>query len=55
MPLDDLTVAERKIVHECLRASVEGPFFPDWEFGTIFGIEREEVEEVLRFCPNEMS
>jgi hypothetical protein len=26
--------------------------FPDWEFGTIFGIERGEVKEVLNAWPD---
>lgn len=52
MSLDDLTVAEREIVHECLKASVEGPFFSDWEFHALFGIERGEVKQVLKSWPN---
>jgi hypothetical protein len=36
---------------ECLRAAVEGPFFPDWEFGTIFGLERDDVKRILTAWP----
>jgi hypothetical protein len=52
MVLDELTVAEREVVRECLKASVEGPFFPDWEFGVLFGVERERARKVLKAWPN---
>jgi hypothetical protein len=35
-----------------LRAAVEGPFFPEWEFGTIFGLSRDEVRQVLSSWPD---
>src|SRR5512133_4344993 len=50
--LANLDKRERHIVGECLRAAVKGPFFPDWEFETIFGLEREEVGQVLSSWPN---
>lgn len=49
--LANLDEAEREVVRECLRATVEGPFFPDWEFSTIFGLERDEVRRVLLSWP----
>jgi hypothetical protein len=51
MPLADLSEAERDIVRECLRAAVEGSFFPEWEFHTLFGIDREELRVVLNSWP----
>jgi hypothetical protein len=51
MPLTDLNAAERNIVKECLRAAVDGPFFPDWEFHSLFGLERAEVKKVLQSWP----
>lgn len=51
MSLFDLSDAEREIVRECLRAAVEGPFFPDWEFQTLFGLERREVRTILSLWP----
>lgn len=51
MPLADLDDREREVVRECLRAAVEGPFFPEWEFGTIFGLQRDEVRQVLLSWP----
>ncbi len=51
MPLADLDDQERDVVRQCLRAAVEGPFFPEWEFHTIFGLERSEVNGVLLSWP----
>jgi hypothetical protein len=39
------------IIAESLRAAVVGPFFPDWEFSTLFGLERLEVAEIARAWP----
>ncbi len=47
MPLTDLDERERDVVRQCLKAAVESPFFPEWEFGTIFGLERDDVRRVL--------
>jgi hypothetical protein len=49
--LANLDESEREVVRECLRATVEGPFFPDWEFSIIFGLERDEVRRVLLSWP----
>jgi len=49
--LADLSDAERRIVQECLRATVEGSFFPDWEFHALFGLERGEVRRILSLWP----
>jgi hypothetical protein len=51
MALQDLTSDEQKIVLDCLNASVEGPFFPDWEFSTLFGLSQEEVRSVIQKWP----
>ena len=51
VPLPDLDAKEREIVRQCLQAAVEGPFFPDWEFSTLFGLERNEVGNVLQSWP----
>jgi hypothetical protein len=51
VPLADLDDREREVVRECLRAAVNGPFFPDWEFETLFGLDREEVRRVLLSWP----
>jgi hypothetical protein len=51
MPLSDLDERERNVVRECLRAAVEGPFFPEWEFGTLFGLSRDDVRRVPQSWP----
>jgi hypothetical protein len=51
MSLANLDERERNVVRECLQAAVEGPFFPEWEFQTIFGITRDDVRRVLRSWP----
>lgn len=35
---------EFEIARQCLRAAVEGPFFPEWEFQTLIGWTRKEVQ-----------
>ena len=47
MALADLDESEREVVKECLHAAIEGPFFPDWEFQTLFGLERYEIKKIL--------
>jgi hypothetical protein len=39
----NLSAQDHDVIAEALRASAEGPFFPDWEFQTLFGLTREEV------------
>jgi hypothetical protein len=50
--LPQLNEQERQIIFECLHAAVNGPFFPEWEFHTLFGLERQEVKQVAEMCPN---
>ncbi len=49
---DGLSSREIEQVRECLRAAVEGPFFPDWEFHTLMGVERAEVDAVWKAWPD---
>ena len=51
-PLDRLSVEDIDVVRQCLAAAVRGPFFPDWEFSTLFGHERDEVAGVLERWPD---
>ena len=51
MQLADLEQSEREIIRQCLNAAVHGPFFPDWEFHALFGLERGEVKYVLDVWP----
>ena len=52
MPLPDLDTNEKQIVRACLCAAVEGPFFPDWEFHALFGLEREELKSIFESWPD---
>jgi len=52
VPLSNLDQSEREIVRQCLSATVNGPFFPEWEFHTLFGMERDEVESILESWPD---
>ena len=48
MPLSQKQI---EIIGECLRAAAYGPFFPDGEFDTIFGLSREQVAAVADQWP----
>lgn len=49
--LMQLTDAEKKVIGECLRATAFGPFFPDWEFPSLFGTKRKEVIKIVEAWP----
>ena len=51
MILDSLSGEERDLVRRAMGASADGPFFPDWEFETLFGITRVELKDALRRFP----
>jgi hypothetical protein len=38
--LEMLTERDHEIIRQCLRAAADGPFFPDWDFHTLFGFDR---------------
>jgi hypothetical protein len=50
-----LTERDRAVIADALRATVDGPFFPDWEFHTLMGLERTQVRDVLAEWPNTRS
>ena len=51
MSVSDLSERERAVVHDCLRAAAEGPFFAEREFGALFGMARAELRSVMRAWP----
>jgi len=51
MHLERLTQVESRIVGEVLRAAADGPFVPDWEFHSLFGLQREDVRKVADAWP----
>jgi len=36
-----------KTLNEALAAAASGPFFPDWEFDTLFGMSRAELSALV--------
>jgi hypothetical protein len=52
MGIQHLSKDDMRIIGECLIAAVEGPFFPEWEFQTLFGLGRADVAKVTRSWPN---
>jgi hypothetical protein len=48
---DVLSGEDLEMVRGCLRAAVEGDFFPEWEFRTIFGVKRAVVRTVFNAWP----
>ena len=50
--LEKLTDNEKQVIGECLRATAFGPFFSDWEFHSLFGVDRDEAIRVAESWPN---
>jgi hypothetical protein len=46
-----LEPSDREIIKRCLAVVVDGPFFEDWEFQTLFGANRDQVRAVLERWP----
>jgi len=47
-----LAKQEIETVGSCLKAAAYGEFFPDWEFSTLFGVDREVVKAVADAWPD---
>ena len=47
-----LTDRDLELIRAALEASVDGPFFPDWEFQTLMGVERAQMRQVLAEWPD---
>jgi hypothetical protein len=52
LPGELLTQEEIRIISACLLGAEEGPFFPDWEFQTLFGVERPVLRNVRLHWPH---
>jgi hypothetical protein len=48
----DLANEDQEIIQRALVASVDGPFFPDGEFQTLFGLTRDEVAQMAAAWPD---
>ena len=42
---------EKDIIHECLHAAAHGPFFPESEFHILFGLNRNELFQIIQKWP----
>ena len=40
------SIPDTQAFRESLIAAARGPFFPDWEFGALFGMDRSEVATI---------
>ncbi len=47
-----LTDEEQDMIYQCLKAAVEGPFFPDNEFPTLFGVTKDDVVRLIALWPD---
>jgi hypothetical protein len=52
MELEKLDMQLIRTVRECLLAAASGGFFPDWEFDTLTGFSRNEIEKMAEVWPN---
>jgi hypothetical protein len=52
MDLQQMLDSDKALVGQVLRAAAEGPFFPDWEFHSLFGLTRKEVRSFADAWPN---
>jgi hypothetical protein len=52
---DDLSKRDESVILAALRAALDGPFFPEWEFQTLMGISRDEMRAVLAAWPDRSS
>lgn len=47
-----LSPQDAKVIGECLNATASGPFFPDWEFDTLMGVNREDFSKIAARWPD---
>ncbi|MGW4097185.1 hypothetical protein [Mycobacterium sp. NPDC004974] len=45
-------VDDSEVIRQCLWAAVDGPFFPDWVFHTLIGLDRNEVRRIAESWPD---
>jgi hypothetical protein len=49
--LTNLPPRDQEIVRRCVQAAARGPFFPEWEFRTLFGVDRSVVIAMAEAWP----
>lgn len=47
-----LTQLDKDFLRRSLKATIEGPFFDEWEFETLIGFTRDEVAEIEKEWDN---
>lgn len=47
-----LEAGDGEVIRQCLVAAADGPFFPDWEFHTLLGFERDEIRRMAERWPD---
>ena len=45
MAVESLTAEEKLLIGRCLHEAANGEYFPDWEFQTLIGVDRQEVRK----------
>lgn len=52
MLFKELDSEKARVTGDCLRAAIQGPLFPEWEFHTLFGLSRDDVRQVEHEWPS---
>lgn len=47
-----LSGSDRDLIGRCLRAAVDGPYFPEWEVDFIIGFSKNELGEIADAWPD---
>lgn len=47
----NITDAEKSVLHRCLEVASAGDLFEDWEFQTLFGLERGQMAAISAKWP----
>lgn len=51
MDRQQLADQDLAVLGACLHATVDGPYFPEWEFHTLMGLSRADVAEIAKAWP----
>src|SRR5262245_14812448 len=47
-----MSESDRQCIGACLRAAANGPLFEEWEFRTLFGLDRDQLRSVATMWPD---
>ena len=51
--IHELSNSEKNTVKLALQATSEGPFFEEWEFQTLMGVDRSTLQDILNDWPEQ--